>query len=231
MNEIADTLNRGIKAAEKYIAAPLPWQAHHFNEPYTFYFRLDSIISHASLAGFVSISFWRIKSARAPWLHEVLHEMLFSKTDTWYSPEITEDYARQHMPLWLFEGLPDHLSKQVSQANKLPCFDVFSNSYRLNVDSLFLEDIRSSYGSYIISHIGTRGYMPELSSKDRRKYAPGFYHGSCSFVKYIDDNYGIKILLDAISSFKKEQETIETLSHKSLPVLKKEWLAMLKISE
>lgn len=233
MNGIADTINTGITAAEKFIHAPLDWQAHSFNVPYVFYFRSDTFISHASAAGFVSISFWRIKNGKAPWLHEVLHEMLDTKNGSWLDKTITDEDWKQNMPLWLFEGLPDYISFEVSQANNLYLFDVFSNSSNMNIDSIFKEDMneKSKNTAYILSHIGEKGVMPELSSKDRNLYAPGFYHGSCSFVKYIAGNYGINILLLAISSFKKEQETIEKLSGKPLATLKKEWLQKLKIAE
>jgi hypothetical protein len=124
MNQIADSINVGITAAEKFISAPLPWQVHSMNEPYVFYFRVDSFISHASLYGFVSIPFWRIKRGKAPWLHEALHEMLYSKNDKWFSPAMTEKFANENMPLWLHEGLPDYIAMQVSRQNHLTHFDV-----------------------------------------------------------------------------------------------------------
>jgi len=228
MNEIADMINTGIKAAEKFIHAPLPWQAHSTTEPYTFYFRLDSFVSHASGSGFVSIPFWRIKNDKAPWLHEAIHEMLNTKTLGWFNPAIKEEEWSKNMPLWLFEGLPDYISQKVSQLENLPRFDVFSKSNSFNVDSLFTSDIKSEKGVYILSFIGTKGVMPELSSKDRSLYAPAFYHGSCSFVQYIATHYDFKIFLDAISSFGEEHAIIEKRTGKPLAILKKEWLSKLK---
>ena len=227
MKKIADTISRGIILAEKLIDAPLQWQAHPFNEPYTFYFRKDTIISHASSAGFISISFWRIKTGRAPWLHEAMHEMLDTKTGSWNS-RISEEYQMKNMPLWLFEGMADYISLQVSRSNNMKWFDVFSRGYQTDTDSLFLLDQKSEKGSYIVSHIGAKGIMPELFSKNRQEYAPAFYHGSCSFVKWIAGKYGIKMLLAAISAFDKEMETIENLSGKHIEELKKQWLDNLK---
>ena len=229
MNEITVMLNAGIRGAEKFINAPLPWQLHLPNEPYTFYFRFDRFVSHASQAGFVSVPFWRIKEGKSPWLHEAIHEMLYPKTGSWFSNSITEKEWSEKMPLWLFEGLPDYISLKVSLIENLPWFDVFSNSYQTNIDSLFMEEIRSDKGSYFLSFIGTNGVMPELFSEDRILYAPAFYHGSSSFVKYLAENYDIKILLTAISLFGQEQETIEKLTGKPLETLKKEWLDKLKI--
>jgi hypothetical protein len=231
MKEITTMINTGIRGAEKFINAPLLWQLHRQAEPYTFYFRYDRFISHASQAGFVSIPFWRIKAGKAPWLHEVIHEMLYTKTGSWFSNTITDKEYDENMPLWLFEGLADYISLKVSIIDSLPWFDVFSNSQQTSIDSLFVKEMGSDKGSYILSFIGTKGAMPELSSEDRILYAPAFYHGSASFVQYLADNYDMKILLTGISSFKQEQQTIERLIGKSLVILKKEWLAKLKIEK
>jgi len=231
MSQIADTINIGITAAEKFINSPLSWQVHPISEPYVFYFRLDSFISHASLFSFVSIPFYRIKRARAPWLHEAMHEMLYSTTDKWFTPAMGEKFSNENMPLWFHEGLADYIAIEVSRQNGLAFFDVFSNSTVTNADSLFLENIRSENASYIISHIGSKGVMPELFLKDRMNYAPGFYHGSCSFIQFIADHYGLNVLLTAMSSSPKEQESIEMATGKSLTVLKKEWLEKLKTKQ
>lgn len=231
MNEITNMINTGIGGVEKFIKAPLLWQLHQPTEPYTFYFRFDRFVSHASHAGFVSIPFWRIKEGKAPWLHEVIHEMLYSKTAGWSSNTVTDKELDEKMPLWLFEGLPDYISLKVSLIENLPWFDVFSKSGQTNIDSLFVEEIKSDKGKYILSFIGTKGVMPELFSDDRILYAPAFYHGSSSFVKYVAGNYDIKILLTGISSFGQEQETIEKLTGKPLAILKKEWLNKLEIIE
>lgn len=231
MQEIIDMINRGIKATEKFIHAPLAWQLHKPDEPYTFYFRSGRFISHASQAGFVSIPFWRIKNGKAPWLHEAIHEILDTQTGSWFSPGVTTKDFDENMPLWLFEGLADYLSLKISLMENLPFWDVFSNSARGDTDSLFVNEIKSEKGSYILSFIGSKGVIPELSSKDRIHYAPAFYHGSSSFVKYLSDNYGIQVLLTSVSLFRKELETIEKLTGKPLEILKKEWLNKLRLVE
>ena len=231
MREIADTMSIGITAVEKFIKAPLPWQIFPITTVYTFYFRDEFFISHASLAGFVSVPFWRIKTGKSPWLHEILHDMLFNKGGNWWQKDLAEEYFMKNMPLWISEGLPDYISLEVSRQNKLPRFDVFSFSNSLNVDSMFLQDMKSEKSEYIISYIGGRGVIPELSSKDRQQYAPCFYHGSCSFVQFIANRYGLEVLLNAISSFQKEHDVIETQTGKSISELKKDWLQQLNASQ
>ena len=105
----------------------------------------------------------------------------------------------------------------------LKWFDIFSRSYSVNTDSLYLADQKSEKAAYIVPYIGAKGIMPELGSKDRINYAPCFYHGSASLVKYIAETYGIKILLTAIASFNQEQEMLEKLTGKKMETLKQEW--------
>lgn len=229
MNGIADTINTGIAAVEKLIGSPLAWQAHPHNQPYIFYFRRDSIISHASMAGFVSISFWRIKEGKAPWLHEAVHEILYAKENKWFSKEISDSFYYKNITQWLYEGIADYISQQVSSLNNLPVYDVFSGVINPDSDSLFVENMKTANSQYILSFIGIKGVMPELSSANRRLYAPGFYHGSCSFVKFIADRYGVELLLKAISTYNKEQETIERTTGLSMKELKKEWLRKLNL--
>lgn len=234
MNEITGMLNKGITAAEKFIGAPLAWQVHQPNEPYTFYFRPDRFVSHASGAGFISIPFWRIKEEKSPWLHEVLHEILYATSEDSvfrYSPQKEND---ENIPLWLYEGLPDYIALKVSMAENIKWFDVFSNSYQQDfndIDSLFVEGLTSEKAKYVLTFIGKKGELPELSSGDRFLYAPAFYHGACSFVNYLAASYGLPVLLSSIAAFAHEQEIIEKYTGKSIGTLKKEWLDKLNIVE
>lgn len=157
--------------------------------------------------------------------------MLLSNIGTWFNPAITDDFFNKNEPTWLFEGLPDYIAMKISNLNNLVWFDVFSKSYNPNIDSVFIENIKAKNGQYILSYIGNKGVMPELSSKERIQYAPRFYHGSCSFVQFIAAKYGLEILLTAISAFQKEQETIEMFTGKTISMLKKEWLNQLGIPE
>ena len=233
MNEIAEMINAGVSAAERFIHAPLAWQKHRFEHPYVFYFRNDSFISHASGADFVSIPFWRIKNGKAPWLHEAIHEMLNTATGDWQdTTKFSESKWKSNMPLWLFEGMPDYISLEVSRLNHLPCYDVFARGSINNIDSIFITNLKAGNDTttYILSYIGRKGAMPELFSPVRTFYAPSFYHGSCSFVKYITEKYGIEVLLSAISLFEHEDETIEKLCGKPVESLKQEWIQKIDVA-
>jgi hypothetical protein len=221
---ILDTLNTGVVAAENLIKAPLAWQVQQETMPYTYYFRLDTFISHASGAGFVSIPFWRIKQGRAPWLHEAVHEMLNTKAGAWTNASVPDEVWKNNMPLWLSEGLADYISLRVSQDHHLPQYDVFTKSFQANVDSACKEDIKSDKADSILSYIGKRGVMEALFSEDRGLYAPTFYHCSCSFVKYLADELGLDKLIASLAAYPKEMEKLEASAVPSLEALKKRWL-------
>lgn len=224
MDEILDTLVIGITAAERLIKTPQKWQVHQKGTPYTFYFRLDSLVSRSSGAGFVSIPFWRIKQGKAPWLHEAVHEMLNTKNGNWSNDSITLDVVAKNSPLWLSEGLPEYISQTVSQKNKLPFFDVQSKSFLTNVDSVCREDLKGKLADSVLSYIGKKGVLLALFGKERRLYAPAFYHCSCSFVKYLTEQYGIDPLVASLAAYPREMEELEKRIHSSLDDLKKAWL-------
>jgi hypothetical protein len=223
MQQVTDTVTHAVRAVERFIHTPLPWAVHQPTTIYTFYFRPDRFISHASMQGYLSIPFWRIKNGTAPWLHELVHEMLNTKAGNWALSRLSEEEAGKRMPSWLLEGLAEYVSLEIGKEQNWPRYDVHSSSFTANVDSLFLLE-RSEKADYVLSFIGRNGVIPELFSNDRRLYAPAFYHGSCSFVKYTAEQYGLSILLDGVAAFGKEQQTIEKAIGKPLKAVKKEWL-------
>lgn len=225
IDKILDTLNKGIAAAELFIKAPHAWQVQQKDMPYTFYFRPDSFISHASDAGFVSIPFWRIKQGKSPWLHEVVHEMLNTKAGNWINRSVSDEVWAKNMPLWLSEGLPEYISMSVSEKLKLPLFDVFTNSFLSNIDSVCREDLKSSKADSVLFFIGRKGAMTSLYGKERRLYAPIFYHCSCSFVKYLAEQAGIEPLVESLAAYPTEMEELEKRLPASIAALKKMWLA------
>ena len=228
MNGILDTLQMGITAAEKYIRAPRSWQVQQKESPYTYYFRTDRFISHASHAGFVSIPFWRIKNGKAPWLHEAIHEMLNTKARHSVSEK---EYAEYEPHVWLHEGLADYVAIQVSQQYDLPRFDPLANAIAGNVDSLCKTDLIRERRAYILSFVGRKGIMPELFSPERMSYAPAFYHCSCSFVKYLIKQQGLEPLLNSISASPREHEALLKLIRPSIDVLKSTWMKELKLND
>lgn len=165
-----------------------------------------------------------MKTGARPWLHELTHVILETKAGDWDSSGMTEEEVNKRIPLWLTEGLADYISLEVSLKNGWPRYDVMSRSFATNVDSLFRQEVKSEQGRKVLNYIGSGGAMPELFSDERPLYAPCFYHGSCSFVKYLADHFGLDVLLTGIASFAHEQTAIEQQTGKSLSELKQLWL-------
>jgi len=99
MNEIADTINAGVTSAEEFIHAPLPWQVHRFDEPYVFYFRPDSFISHASMAGLYPFLFGVLKTGKRHGCMKQCMKCLipkpgFGKTPPWFQTKTGKKTCR-----------------------------------------------------------------------------------------------------------------------------------------
>lgn len=223
MNGLLDTINMGIDAAEKFIEAPLAWQWRQTKEPYTIYFSIDTFISHAA-GGYVAISFWRTKQGKAPWLHEVIHEMLNAKADD--SIPIKE--WKENMPQWLVEGLPEYVAREIYKQRSWSYYDIHRNKTHNNADSACKADLRNENGKSALTYIAKRGGMAELQGKDRRLYAPAFYHCSCSFVKYLSENKGIVPIINSFSASPYVQQELERSINSSLNIMKSAWLEKLQ---
>lgn len=219
MNELVDTINLGIAAAEKFIGAPLAWQYHQKDEPYTYFFRLDSFIAHTH-GGFISIRFQLVRQGNAPWLHEAMHEMLEAKSDD----SIPGSAWRENMPKWLVEGLPEHIARKVYQQFGWTYFDLSKKTVN-NMDSACKEDLKDENGKYALSYIGRKGMaIGNLATQENRKYVLAFYHCSCSFTKYLVEQKGLTPVLNSLSASPYVQQEFEKLANSSLDILKSSWL-------
>jgi len=219
MRAITDTMNLGIRLVKKYIKSPLPWQRLKEGQHITFYFSPDNFISHANQKGATFVPFWRIKSGRAPWLHEAIHDV--------FAPEkMQPDHAEagEERPLWLSEGSAEYVSLQVSADHNIPKLDLFNAGSIKQVDKSCMDLLKSDNSAYILSNIGSPGAMPELGGKERRAYATVFYNCSCSLVKYLVSQYGIASLMDVIGAFPHEQQKLKAVTGLLPSALREKWL-------
>ena len=223
MEAITDSINMGIVATDKTMKVPLDWQKYGVDDVIKIFFPTDDFISHANQdLGLVYIPYWRIARGKSPWLHEVIHVMLTTKHGNWYN-DFTREERALYKPTWLAEGLADYLSLFISRKEGYPIYDVFSDSFRTDFDTLFIESIQEGQTQDIIPFIGNKGHSELLSGSDRFRYAPTFYYGSCSLTKFIATKYGLEVLLEAISVVNKEHEIIESRTGKTMEQIKKEW--------
>lgn len=229
MDSISNMMHEGVLLAEAFIEAPLEVQKFSSENPIECFFPSDNFISHADVnMGYLFIPFWRMKENKAPWLHEILHILLTSKNGHLY-----EDWEKvSHIyPTWLHEGFADYLTSEISKEQDWLHYDVFSNSYNSDTDSLFLAEYKAKKGIEVVSFIGKKGHPKLLSGSERRTYAPIFYHGSHSLIKYIANTYGEDILLETIFEPTNEHKVLESKTGKTLEQIRKEWHARFNLEE
>ncbi|HET9486695.1 MAG TPA: hypothetical protein VFO54_04650 [Chryseosolibacter sp.] len=221
MKEIVDTLNLEIAQAEKFMGAPHPWQVFA-GQPIEFYFSRGDFVSNASTEGFIFVPFWRIKSNKAPFLHEVMHILLRSKSGNWNLAPREEAAAK--MPLWFTEGLPEYMALKIAHIYSLPKYDVHNGGGYAKIDSTCAHTLGTAIGRSVLPYIGNRGVLLELFGKERISFGPPFYNCSCSFTKYLTETFGLDTVLAAIAAFGEEHETLENLTGKDLDLIRLEWL-------
>jgi hypothetical protein len=222
MNEIADTINMGITLADQYISGPHDWQVFK-GKKLSFCFCEGSFISTTSKDGDILIPVWRIENNQSPWLHETMHILLRSINGNW-SPK-SNPVNLIKMPMWLTEGMAEYLATKISFEYQIPKYDVFGSGGYLKVDSVCNVSIRTKHGKQVLKYIGNPGIMIKLFTRKRREYAPVFYNCSCSFTKYLVENYGLENILNAYTKYKREIKTIEDITGKTIDELKEDWLA------
>ena len=138
---------------------------------------------------------------------------------------VTEEEWDAKTPLWLQEGLADYIAIEVSEKYHLKLYDMFTNSNQKNLDTLFKEDIKHNNAKEILLHVGSSGNIKKfLFSESRKQNAGAFYHLSASFVKFLAEKYGIRMLVESNAVFKNELAELEKRMHSTLEKEKTLWL-------
>lgn len=225
MNEIVDSLNLGIDASIEFIGGPYEWQSFA-NKPVTYYFEPGNFVSVTDIHGDIYIPLFRIKNYKAPWMHETMHALLRNKKGNWNERSSVNNYFT--MPIWFTEGMAEYLAVKIEAVDSIRKFDLMKFGGYKKVDSSCYQAIKINPS--LTSHIGDAGIPTKLLT-DRKEYAPPFYTCSCSFVKFLAENYGLDKMLAADAEFEKEEETIELLTEKKLTTLKEEWISYLESGE
>lgn len=213
-------LDRGVRAAKRFTQRQ-NWRYHGDARVY-FYFPDARFISHAPGGNSVYIPLWRIRDDQAPWLHEALHILLWPPGRNWLDE--TDEYGDAHMPLWLYEGLPDVLAAEISAQENLAYFTPMMPEPPSELDAVCARHLATPVASRILPMIGARGRLAELYGDDRQTYAPAFYACSASFTTYLRQRYGYGPLLDAIGSYGHEIDVLEAATNLPLESARADWL-------
>jgi len=222
MSRLVDSLNQQITIARAFMGAPHSWQVFG-TTPVTIYFSRGNFVANTAADGSVFIPLWRMRKNKAPYLHEIMHVLLRSSSGNWNNA--SRDVAAAKMPIWFTEGMPEYMALKIATVNRFPKFDLHRTGGYARVDSICSKIMKTEVGKVIDPYIGGEGVLVELFGSRRGEFSPAFYTCSCSFTKYLAEKYGIESMLNAISGFQKEIQIIESTTGKSMPELKKAWLA------
>lgn len=115
MRALVDSLDAAVPALQRFIGGPYPWQRLG-EQKIVFHFAPGEFVAHAQNADvFVALS--RLRSGRAPLLHETVHVLTLPSTP-YYPWELGDsaviERARARLPLWFAEGYADHVAKTVA---------------------------------------------------------------------------------------------------------------------
>lgn len=213
-------VSKGVRAAKEYVGRP-DWTFRGDPRIY-FYFADAQFICHAPPGNIVYIPLWRMREDQAPWMHETMHLLIASRRGEWFAE--SEEAQNAGMPLWLHEGLAESLSIDVDQLAGLTHYSPVIEAPADGIDLLCRERLASSPAARILAFVGARGKLPELFSEQRMQYAPAFYAASTSFVRFLLQRYGRKVLLHAIECHGEENEQLERSIGMPMLQARNEWL-------
>jgi hypothetical protein len=231
---LADSLDRGLRAARALIGAPLPWQ-RIAERPVKFYLSPDRFVSHASGRDAVFISLWRAREGLAPFLHEATHELLAAAPPfaPWEYPDsAAQARAAARWPLWLTEGLPDYIAQTVAAESGWHEGDIFAIGGLAKVDSVCAARVAANARrADIIRVVGAAGRVDALFTTDRASVAPAFYACAQSMAKYLVEAIGVKRAVALFPAIKTNtvDEEIQRAAGTSLAELRRRWLVRLHL--
>jgi hypothetical protein len=232
----ADSLATSLSALRALLGGPYPWQRIG-QHPLVYYLSPGRFISHATGQDTVFISLDHIRRGWAPFLHEGAHELLappppFSPFE--YPDSLAVEQAAARFPYWLSEGMPDYVAQAVAQMTGFREGDVFAIGGLAKVDSTCHARLSGHpRRAEIAAKIGGLGRLESLFTTERQQVAPTFYACSQSFTKFLVDRVGLGVM---VALFPRVPDgtwlaELESRAGAPLPVLRRAWLAALRIPD
>ena len=225
----------GLAEVKRIIGMPLAWQ-RIADRPVQYYLAPDRFVSHASGTDAVFISLARVRSGKAPFLHEALHELLAPKPpyNWWeFADSATQKLRADSLPLWLTEGAPDYVAKLAASRTGIPDGDVFDAGGPATIDSVCAARVRANPDvAPAIALVGRKGRPAELFTTRRATVAPIFYPCSDSFTKYVVERIGVAGLVALFPALKDgDWDRRLAAAAAPLPELRRVWARKIGIPE
>jgi hypothetical protein len=218
---LAAELNEGIEAIEAFTRSPRAWQRDPARIDYYFY--PGEFISYARPAfALVFMSLSRLRSGRAPLLHETAHVLLSPSTDFVLARGARFDMENDG-PVWLIEGIATFVAMSVSSSAGFPEGDPLNAGRFEQLDRRCAAALATPVGDEVLPFIGVVGAPAALGSVERRPIvAPGFYACAASFNKYLAGRIGLDELVGLMAA-KDAQARFEKLTGRGVGALRADW--------
>lgn len=214
-------MDRGVAALKQFVGRA-NWNVAGDTRVY-YYFPDGQFVSHAPGGNCVFIPLWRLKERESPWLHECVHLLLASEGGDWLSGD--PEYAQQHMPLWLIEGLADAVAMEVAHREKITYFSPLMKASLDTIDSVALKALQEGPADAVLGSVGSHGKPEQLFGPDRMKFAVPFYSASASLVRFIAKQHGYRVLFDAVRRYDRELETLDAKIGTPVSTMRSRWLS------
>jgi uncharacterized protein (TIGR02246 family) len=226
---LADTLDRGVERLRLTMRGPYRWQRIEDN-PVTFYLSAGRFIAHGTGYGAVFIPVSRVHERLAPFLHEASHELLAPRPPFYWwemSDSTAAIRARDSMPLWLFEGIPDYLAQTTAPIVGIHEGDVFTIGGLEKSDSTCAARVRTSpRGTEIIAAVGGNARPAALFTTERAQVAPVFYACGQSLTRHVIDQIGVRATVELMPAIGRGVWRQELERHAARPMeeIRRQWL-------
>jgi len=218
---LAAELNAGIEDIEAFTRSPRAWQRDPARIDY--YFHPNDFVSYARPAfALVFVSLQRLRSGRAPLLHETAHVLLSPSTDFVVARGARFD-PEHDGPVWLIEGIATYVAMSVSKSADIPEGDPLRVGRLEQLDQRCATGLSTPVGPEVLPFIGVVGAPAALGSIERRPVvAPVFYSCSASFNKYLAARIGLDALIELMAA-KDARAQFERLTGRNVAALRADW--------
>ena len=218
---LAAELNAGIDDIEAFTRSPRAWQRDPARIDY--YFHPNDFVSYARPAfALVFMSLQRLRSGRAPLLHETAHVLLSPSTDFVLARGARFD-PEHDGPVWLIEGIATFVAMSVSKLAGVPEGDPLNVGRFEQLDQRCATGLETPVGPEVLPFIGVVGAPAALGSVQRRPVvAPVFYACAASFNKYLAGRIGLDALIELMAAVDARAQ-FERLTGRNVAALRAEW--------
>lgn len=129
---------------------------------------------------------------RAPFLHEMTHELLFS---TRAAPASADRVTPVRRPMWFTEGLADYIPRLVADQLGISEEGPFGTPNLSGVDAVCAERARTPDGGSMLPYVGTNARPEVLFTTERARFAPTFYFLFVLVYEHLAERVGLETLI------------------------------------